>query len=52
MFKSMDCDNLRETSQKIIVETFAPVSGMGEAQVQFLGSIRISRNDNVYLFFC
>ena len=52
MFKSMDCDNLRETSQKIIVETFAPVSGMGEAQVEFLGSIRISRNDNVYLFIC
>ena len=24
MFKSMDCDNLRETSQKMIVDTFAP----------------------------
>jgi len=24
MFKSMDCDNLKETSQKIIVDTFAP----------------------------
>ena len=34
MFKSMDCDNLRETSQKIIVDTFAPVTSMGETQVQ------------------
>ena len=33
MFKSMDCDNLRETAQKIIVDTFAPVSSMGETQV-------------------
>ena len=33
MFKSMDCDNLRETSQKIIVETFAPVTGMRESHV-------------------
>ena len=24
MFKSMDCDNLKETSQKMIVDTFAP----------------------------
>lgn len=32
MFKSMDCDNLRETSQKIIVDTFAPVTNMGETQ--------------------
>ena len=29
MFKSMDCDNLRETSQKMIVDTFAPVAGGG-----------------------
>ena len=28
MFKSMDCDNLRETSQKMIVDTFAPSSSM------------------------
>ena len=25
----MDCDNLRETSQKMIVDTFAPVAGGG-----------------------
>ena len=31
MFKSMDCDNLRETSQKMIVDTFAPVAGGGAA---------------------
>jgi len=28
MFKSMDCSNLKETSQKIIVDTFAPVSSV------------------------
>lgn len=28
MFKSMDCDNLRKTSQKIIVDTFAPVASV------------------------
>ena len=27
MFKSMDCDNLKETSQKMIVDTFAPRPG-------------------------
>jgi hypothetical protein len=26
MFKQMNCENLRETSQKILVETFAPES--------------------------
>merc|ERR1719228_969076 len=28
MFKSMNCDNLKETSQKIIVDTFAPRSSI------------------------
>lgn len=28
MFKSMNCENLRETSQKIIVDTFAPRSSI------------------------
>jgi len=28
MFKSMDCNNLRETSQKIIVDTFAPIASV------------------------
>jgi len=28
MFKSMNCENLRETSQKIIVDTFAPRSSV------------------------
>ena len=28
MFKSMNCENLRETSQKIIVDTFAPRSSL------------------------
>jgi len=28
MFKSMDCSNLKETSQKIIVDTFAPRSSV------------------------
>ena len=26
MFKQMNCENLRETSQKMIVDTFAPSS--------------------------
>ena len=26
MFKEMNCDNLKETSQKMIVDTFAPSS--------------------------
>merc|ERR1719167_881221 len=28
MFKSMNCENLKETSQKIIVDTFAPISSV------------------------
>ena len=32
MFKEMNCENLKETSQKMIVDTFAPASGVGHIE--------------------
>jgi hypothetical protein len=44
MFKQMNCENLRETSQKMIVETFAPATfGGGEGNPE-LRSRRGSRS--------
>ena len=34
MFKEMNCDNLKETSQKMIVDTFAPASGVAHIETR------------------
>ena len=44
MFKQMNCENLRETSQKMIVETFAPSTLGGHEGNADLRSRRGSRS--------
>jgi len=40
MFKSMDCNNLKETSQKMIVDTFTPRSSINGEKRKRRGSLR------------